>query len=258
MFLGQISLNISFFLYIFLYLPQVLHNHKQTTLVGLSLSMHLLLYLSYSLDLLYGCNQNMPWQYCAVSTTGWLLLNLQHFQFIAYFHKQKLRTVDTLSSEAQHPASCRQELEIFNNTMTYSIDKKQYGSRRQGARRSNLNCQQPLKQQTALMYGIVIVMSITLAWGIRYKPFNAQVLNGLDYLAQLGFVIAFIPQIFRSKKLQSAYAINVIYLSLNFCLAGLDTISAWQLGWGWPNKFGAGCMVLLTSVLLLQHRKYKN
>lgn len=203
MLLGQISLNLSFILYMFLYLPQVIHNQKQSSLSGLSLWMHGLLYGAYSLDLIYGCGQNLPWQYCAVSATGWLLLNMQHLQFIAHFRQQK-----------------KTYLGLF-------------------------------------FYGILIFTSLILIWGVSQKPFNSWLLNCFGYLAQLGFVCAFIPQIGHSIKLRSAQAMNVIYLLLNFFLAGLDNISAWQLGWGWPNKLGASSIMFLTTILLLQQRKYR-
>ena len=82
MMLGQISLNLSFLMYMFLYLPQLIHNQKQTNLAELSKWMHLTLYLGYSLDLVYGFGNNLPWQYRTVSAIGWVLLTIQHFQLI--------------------------------------------------------------------------------------------------------------------------------------------------------------------------------
>lgn len=202
MFIGQISLNLSFIMYTFLYLPQVLHNQKQTSLEGLSQWMHLTLYLAYSLDLVYGFGQNLPWQYCAVSSAGWLLLNIQHFQFIQHFKHKKRSHIQTI------------------------------------------------------FYGILASTSLFLIWGIGQTPFTNLSLNFFGYIAQISFVVAFIPQILRSMQLQSAQALNLMYILLNFCLAGLDCVSAWQLNWGWPNKIGSGCIIFLTGILLLQQRKY--
>lgn len=200
--LGQISLNLSFLMYMFLYLPQVIHNQRQSSLEGLSPWMHLTLYSAYSLDLLYGCGQNLPWQYCAVSFIGWGLLTIQHLQFICYFSHSKQISIQRI------------------------------------------------------FYGLFIFTSFILIWSINKKPFTSLSLNYIGYIAQINFVIAFIPQIIRSMQLQSAHALNFLYILLNFSLAGLDCISAWQLKWGWPNKLGSGCLVLLTGILLLQRRTY--
>lgn len=201
--LGQSSLNLSFLLYLFLYLPQVIHNQKQTSLDGLSIKMHMTLYLAYCLDLLYGFGTQLPWQYLSVSGIGWLLLTIQHVQFIQHF-KQK-----------NHGA------------------------------------------WQFIFYILLFTFSILLVYGISQKPFSAEEMPYCGYLAQIGFVIAFVPQILKSQRLKSAQAISALFILLNFLLAVLDSISAWQLGWGWPNKLGALLGVLLTTVLMLQYRIYQ-
>ena len=202
--LGQISLNLSFLMYMFLYLPQVIHNQKQTNLAELSKWMHLTLYLGYSLDLLYGFGSNLPWQYCTVSAIGWLLLTIQHVQLIHHF---------------------KQAEQKFFQIGFYSI----------------------------LMCSTALLMLLS----INPKPFVHLALYTLGYAAQIAFVIAFIPQILKSKRLQSAQALSIFYILLCLFLAILDGISAWQLNWGWPNKLGSCLIILLTSMLLMQYYRYQ-
>jgi uncharacterized protein with PQ loop repeat len=202
--LGQISLNLSFLMYMFLYLPQLIHNQKQTNLAELSKWMHLTLYLGYSLDLVYGFGNNLPWQYRTVSAIGWVLLTIQHFQLIYHF---------------------KQTEQKFFQISFYGI----------------------LLFSTALL----ILLSI------NPKPFVHLALYILGYAAQIAFVIAFIPQILKSKRLQSAQALNIFYILLCLLLAILDCISAWQLNWGWPNKLGSCLIILLTSMLLMQYYRYQ-
>ena len=83
--IGTISLNISFVLYLLVYIPQIIHNQKVTNLAQLSLSLHFLLFLSYSFDLFYGFSSHLPWQYKTVSTVGLSLVMVQHVQLIKFF-----------------------------------------------------------------------------------------------------------------------------------------------------------------------------
>lgn len=105
-------------------------------------------------------------------------------------------------------------------------------------------------------YGLLLLFFVFLLYGLSQQPFSPSAINIVGYLAQLGFVIAIIPQILKSKQLKSTHAINVTYLMLNMVLSCLDLISAWQLNWGWPNKCGSSLLLILTSVLLLQYRIY--
>ena len=82
--IGQITLNISFFLYLFLLWPQIVHNARQASIQNLSFTMHLILVLAYISDLVYGFGQHFPWQYKAVTISGLLCLAVQHYQFWTY------------------------------------------------------------------------------------------------------------------------------------------------------------------------------
>lgn len=86
---GSITLNISFVLYLILYLPQIIHNRKSSNLSQLSLSLHLLLFSSYLFDLCYGFSRHLPWQYKTVSVIGLALICVQHSQLTFFFLKNK-------------------------------------------------------------------------------------------------------------------------------------------------------------------------
>lgn len=83
--IGSISLNISFILYLILYIPQIIHNRKSTNIAQLSLNLHLLLYSSYFFDLCYGFSSHLPWQYKTVSIIGLSLVGIQHIQLMRFF-----------------------------------------------------------------------------------------------------------------------------------------------------------------------------
>lgn len=83
--IGTISLNIAFTLYLIVYIPQIIHNQKSTSIVELSLGLHFLLYISNIFDLFYGFSNNLPWQYKTVSVVGLIQVNVQHLQLIRFF-----------------------------------------------------------------------------------------------------------------------------------------------------------------------------
>ena len=92
--IGQISLNISFFLYLIYLLPQLFHNLNSSNLNKLSLGTHSLLIFAYLADLIYGIGREMEWQYITVSVVGLSCLLLQHFQiFKNYSFKPQENTV---------------------------------------------------------------------------------------------------------------------------------------------------------------------
>lgn len=84
--IGQISLNISFALYLIYLLPQLLHNYRHKQIRNLSLLMHSVLSFAYVLDLIYAFGRQMPWQYKCVSIIGLTCLSIQHTQF---YHQQR-------------------------------------------------------------------------------------------------------------------------------------------------------------------------
>ena len=88
--IGNITLNISFVLYLIVYIPQIIHNQKATNIEHLSLGLHFLLYAGYFFDLFYGFSSHFPWQYITVSIVGLLLMKVQHLQLTALFVRKRL------------------------------------------------------------------------------------------------------------------------------------------------------------------------
>ena len=83
--LGTLSLNVSFVLYLIVYVPQLIHNQRPKNLADLSLGLHCLLLFSYSFDLIYGFLNALPWQYKTVSIVGLILVTAQHLQLLRLF-----------------------------------------------------------------------------------------------------------------------------------------------------------------------------
>ena len=88
MMIGRMSLNISFIVYLLVYLPQILHNRRKQHLPSLSLPMHYILCSSYCLDVLYGFSSDLQWQYKTVSIVGLILLIVQHVQLSKHYQTQ--------------------------------------------------------------------------------------------------------------------------------------------------------------------------
>ena len=82
--IGEITLNVSFVLYLFLCLPQVIHNLRYKNTKGLSLWMHVVFTSSYILDLMYGFGLHMQLQYRLVTLVGLCGLAIQHVQLGLY------------------------------------------------------------------------------------------------------------------------------------------------------------------------------
>ncbi|MDP3559448.1 MAG: PQ-loop domain-containing transporter [Legionellaceae bacterium] len=83
--IGMLSLNISFVLYLLVYLPQIVHNRETKHIQNLSISMHGLLYLGLLLDLLYGFSSGLQWQYKTVSIVSLSVMSIQHLQMTRHF-----------------------------------------------------------------------------------------------------------------------------------------------------------------------------
>jgi hypothetical protein len=108
-----------------------------------------------------------------------------------------------------------------------------------------------------IFYGILALFACLLILTVcGHNPFPKLPLYAIGYTSQLAFGLGYIPQILKSKRLQSARAMNLLYVLQNLLLAILDSISAWQLGWDWPNKVGSGLVIILTCILLIQAYQY--
>jgi uncharacterized protein with PQ loop repeat len=83
-FIGNISLNISFIIYLLWFMPQVWLNFKRKDTEGLSMLMHGILCIGYLCDLIYGFGRDMQWQYRTVTIVGLISLAVQHYQIGRY------------------------------------------------------------------------------------------------------------------------------------------------------------------------------
>ncbi|OGT42214.1 MAG: hypothetical protein A3F13_02150 [Gammaproteobacteria bacterium RIFCSPHIGHO2_12_FULL_40_19] len=86
---GEITLSISTVVYVIWFLPQIRENYQRKSTEGLSLWMHGLLLLGYTIDLMYGFGRHMQWQYRLVTIVGLICLLIQHVQFARYDLKSK-------------------------------------------------------------------------------------------------------------------------------------------------------------------------
>jgi uncharacterized protein with PQ loop repeat len=87
--LGNLSLNISFFLYLIVYLPQIQHNRKPAHLKQLSLTLHIMIIASFLLDYAYSVLLPLPWQYQTVAIIALSLLGIQHIQLMQLAWRNK-------------------------------------------------------------------------------------------------------------------------------------------------------------------------
>jgi uncharacterized protein with PQ loop repeat len=87
--LGHAFLNLAFFLYLIIYLPQIYHNAKYQAFENMSIIMHMMILQAYSCDLFYGISKHMPWQYLCVSFIGLSCLVTQHTQWFLFKLKQQ-------------------------------------------------------------------------------------------------------------------------------------------------------------------------
>lgn len=82
--------------------------------------------------------------------------------------------------------------------------------------------------------------------------FNTLPLALIGYTSRLGFLLYSLPQIIKNRRSISAQAISIPFIYLSLTLACLDTLSAWCLDWGWPNKLASPLTIVLLLILLKQ------
>ena len=203
--LGQLTLNLSFVLYLFVYLPQIIHNHKKKQLHALSLGMHFILFSAYLLDLMYGFLNHYPWQYKLVSCVGVFLMLVQHVQLAVFLWKK-------------------------NDFLWFGV-----------------------------CFLALFVATIVILLGFMFVDFfRAEVCWVLGWCSRVFFLSYIIPQLIKNIKLNSASAVSLYFVFLSLILSCLDTLSAWCLDWGWPNKLGSPISILLMGFLLYQIKQEKN
>jgi len=97
---------------------------------------------------------------------------------------------------------------------------------------------------------ISLFISVVIGWG--FFNLSPTIFIGAGAMAQIGWLIYVIPQIFKNHRIQSTAGISVYFVLLLIFLATCDTISAWTLGWDWPNKYGTPVGIILRLILLYQ------
>lgn len=201
--IGLLSLNLSFVLHLFIYLPQVLHNRSSQNIKNLSINMHLILFFCYFLDIFYGFSSKMQWQYKTVSIVGFSLLIIQYLQIISFLNYKKSSNMATLHT---------------------------------------------------------VILAISIYFVIYFFMNDELVLSETEilyagFISKILFIISALPQIIKNYKLESSSAISIYFIYLSITIATLDTISAWYLNWGWPNKITSP-IVIFMMMLLLPYKKY--
>lgn len=81
---GFVTLNLSLILYLFFYLPQLIHNFRYKRLGELSFGLHALLFFAATADMFYAFGRIDQWQYRLVSILMLLSLLVQHIHLLYY------------------------------------------------------------------------------------------------------------------------------------------------------------------------------
>lgn len=234
------SLNLSFVLYLCVYLPQIIHNRKPYHLSNLSIGMHCILYASYCLDLIYGFSSDLQWQYKTVSVVGLTLLSIQHLQITYHQLRQKK------GNAPRHPKRSERSLGDNANLVPSSI--KHFANLRRSF------------TTVRIMFNLTLLFTITglIIYFFLVKQIHLpkQTTQTIGYLSRAGFLIYTLPQIMKNHALKSADAISIPFIYLSLVLSVLDMTSAWCLNWGWPNKLGSPLTMLLLCVMLIQIKQY--
>lgn len=199
---GHITLRISFFVYLFFFVPQIIHNIKRNSVQGLSFRMHLILFTAFICDFGYGIGRQMEWEYCLVSFIGILSLLLQHSQF---------KVLNT-------------ELPKYYYLITVLL---------------------------ILLFGLV-------AGSLIFDLGNRQFYTGLGFVATAGWLTYTLPQIHKNFTLKSILGLSLGFILLGLCASLCDTVSAYALDWGLPNKIGAPISSCLKLIILFQFSLYSN
>ncbi len=92
-FIGTFALNLSFIVYLFLYVPQLARNLSADRIVQMSLHFHALLWLCATADLFYGFGRVDQWQYRVISVVFFILLSIQQAQLWRVRHRFRLGSV---------------------------------------------------------------------------------------------------------------------------------------------------------------------
>ncbi len=92
--IGEIFLDISFLLYLFLYPPQVYHNFRYHKVRELSFGFHTLIVIASTTDLYYAFGRIAQWQYRAASVLTFVCLMIQHVQWLLHADKTRYKLLN--------------------------------------------------------------------------------------------------------------------------------------------------------------------
>lgn len=199
---GQITVQLSFFAYIGMLLPQLLYNLRRKSVHGLSWLMHFILFCGCICDAGYGLGRLMPWQYYSITIFNIFVLSIQHFQFYIYSRRALPRF-------------------YFAATIFLSF------------------------------------LLICVAASLRNKAANQDLFLGFGYVGTTAWLLNSLPQITVNWRLQSTAGVSFLFVVIGLLAMLCDTVSAYSLGWGLPNKIGGPISVTCQAVLLFQFWRYR-
>jgi uncharacterized protein with PQ loop repeat len=113
------------------------------------------------------------------------------------------------------------------------------------------------KQLTAKIHILILSASIWTVWYF-FKNIDAHISDEttlyVGCISKILFIISTLPQIIKNWRLKNSSAISIHFILLSITIAILDTITAWKLNWGWPNKATSPIIVVMMIMLLLSRK----
>ena len=105
---------------------------------------------------------------------------------------------------------------------------------------------------SAVHFGIMLVSVFYVGkFFIIYQAQSPEWLTLTSgYISKVLFIISALPQLIKNWRVENSNALSTHFVLFCIGIACLDTISAWCLDWGWPNKLTYPIMVIMFSLLL--------
>lgn len=79
----------------------------------------------------------------------------------------------------------------------------------------------------------------------------------LGFISMIGWLTYTIPQIIKNTNLNNTQALSIMFILFGLTASCCDSISAYILDWGLPNKIGSPVSLCLKLILLIQILLYK-
>lgn len=77
------------------------------------------------------------------------------------------------------------------------------------------------------------------------------------YIGTTAWLLNSLPQIIVNWRLQSTAGLSLLFVVIGLLAMLCDTVSAYSLGWGLPNKIGGPISVSCQAALLFQFWRYR-